>query len=203
MPAANGCSSTRPVVDDVQVDDRRAAEPLGELGRDVLPAAAASCAARAGGTASTTASARTLKPSLASTSMPTSAVGWDRPRRDRARGAAHPHLDPRTFERPAGGRVVDVRQRRHRPADVSGGGVVEHADLEHLRGLCERGVVNREVQRRARDQLPDRLDRARVLACLPQPIAERARVVTRIVDVDRPAGAASPRPPPGARECCR
>ncbi len=79
--------------------------------------------------------------------------------RDRLRRAAQAHAHPGPLERGATAGVVDLAQRDDGPTDVAGGRVVQQPNLEDLRRLRQRGVVNRQVHRRAHDQLPDRLDR--------------------------------------------
>ena len=84
------------------------------------------------------------------------------------------HTDAPTFSsaRSAGSRV-HVLERHRGVADVRGLGRVEEPRLEHLRGERERRLVRGQVQGRARDEVPEALDRARGLAVRAQPLAER------------------------------
>ena len=125
------------VVDDVEVDDRRAAQPRRADPPSCRAPAGQQRRARSCGTARTTASDRRRRRCL-STSNPQSA--WAR---SRSRAPAQPHVDAGRARAPAGRVAVDALQRHPRVADVAGVGVAQQPRPEHVRRLRERRLVGR------------------------------------------------------------
>ena len=174
-----------PVVDDVQVDDRRACRAAPATSRPT-PAPCRAAAAPPG---------RAGPPAIDGVGVERwAAAELDREavvrrRRDRAsRRAAQPHLDAGRASARRAGDVVDLDERHDAPSRCRRPRRrCSRPSLEHLRGLRERRVVGGQVERRARDQLPDRLDRrgAPGRAARSQSPNERASC-GRVVGVDAP-----------------
>ena len=157
------------VVDDVDVDDRRRAEPRRPAGRGD---ARRRRRQRLGG------ARRRREHDLIRGHV------VDRPaavaRLDPGHLGAGAHGHPGRRERGRRGIPVQSLQRHPRPADVGGAAVGEQPDLEHHRGQRQRGVVGPGVQGRDAHQVPQRVDGARVLALAAQPGAEAHRVDGRV-----------------------
>ena len=103
---------------------------------------------------------------------------------DRGRAPADPDVDARGLERDQRCVTVDPLKRGTCIADVAGVGALEQPDPEHECRGCQRCVPDAQVECRTADQLPERLDRIRGLATIREPIPEAPRVGGRIVEVD-------------------
>ena len=167
--AANSCSSTRPVVDDVQVDDRRAPEPRERVGVAHAPSAAGRGALVGDG------ERRPRRP-RAARRRPHDVEAAPSARRSRSARQPRRTSTPASRERAQRGVAVDALKRRAGVADVAGVGALEQPDPEHERGRRQRRVVGAQVEGRAADQVPQRArSRAALWPCSREPVAEAAR----------------------------
>ena len=82
--------------------------------------------------------------------------------------------------------AVQLAERDLRPADVAPIGRVQEAGAEHHGRQRKRRLVSRDVERRQRDEVPQRGDRVATLAVGHQPRTERDVVEGGVVEVEPP-----------------
>ena len=162
----------RPVVVDVEVDDRARAEAGERAGID---------GARGG----------ELRDRLVR-HREDHRVGFGRPLvEDELERLADPgharlgqHLAPASSSVRRGRLLVEFAEADGGDADVRARRGVEHAGAEDLHRGGEGGLARGEVERRERDQVPERPDRVLRLPMADEPLAERLLVEQRVVGVE-------------------
>ena len=87
-------------------------------------------------------------------------------------------------ERGEGGVAVELLERDEGPAEVRAGGIVEQGGPEDHGGEGEGRLRGRQVHGGPADEVPERVDRRRVLAVVGQPGGEGALVARGVVGVD-------------------